>query len=317
METAAAQVWALEVQVEAMAARIVSLEEDARGPRGLQYTPRINAPEVYDGKSKALADQFVRQVEAAAEFERFRDNRQKILWAQSYLSGSAQDWSCIITTGDVDPEFSPRRFQWTAWLTDFKAAFCTCDPAQDALAHIGLLQQGFRSIMDYCTAFFGLRGKLGHADAESEYMKDRFWKGLNAAAMEALVNTDFVMAEKVWDILLRCESKLADIVAKRKGQWQGKASRGPVQPTTTTTTSGAPARMAPPPASQDPDAMDMDHASCTSTRKCFKCGKTGHFMVECLVWMAMLKAVVREAVWTGGSQGVEESQVEEPKQGFV
>lgn len=49
-----------------------------------------------------------------------------------------------------------------------------CDPAQDTLAHISQLQQGLKSITDYCTAFFELKGKLGHADAESKYIKDHF-----------------------------------------------------------------------------------------------------------------------------------------------
>ncbi|KAG6884248.1 hypothetical protein C0993_012812, partial [Termitomyces sp. T159_Od127] len=79
METAAVQVSALELQVKAMAACIVSLEEDAQGLRGLQYMLRINALKVYNGKSKALADQFIWQVEAVAEFERFRNDQQKIL----------------------------------------------------------------------------------------------------------------------------------------------------------------------------------------------------------------------------------------------
>ena len=94
------------------------------------------------------------------------------------------------------------RFDWGSWLADFKAAFCTREPEQEALTWLGQLQQGSRSIMDYCTAFFELKGKLGKADAESQYVKDRFWKGLNAAAMKALVNTDYETAEQARDILL-------------------------------------------------------------------------------------------------------------------
>ena len=35
------------------------------------HSLKINPPSIYDGKVKALADQFVQQVEAAAEFEWF------------------------------------------------------------------------------------------------------------------------------------------------------------------------------------------------------------------------------------------------------
>lgn len=163
-------------------------------------------------------------MEAAAEFEQFRNERQKVLWAQSYLSSSALAWSRVITTGADDPVLNPRRFLWAAWLNNFQAAFGLQDPAQDALNQIAMLQQGSKSITDYCMAFFELKGKLGPADANSEYIKDRFWKGLSTSAMEALVNTDFAMAENARDILLCKESKLADIAARKKGQWHGAGS---------------------------------------------------------------------------------------------
>lgn len=37
--------------------------------------------------------------------------------------------------------------------------------------------------------------------------------------MEALINSDFIMAEDARDILLHRESKLADIAAQWKRQW--------------------------------------------------------------------------------------------------
>ncbi|KAG6867066.1 hypothetical protein C0993_007108 [Termitomyces sp. T159_Od127] len=121
--------------------------------------------------------------------------------------------------GSDDPAWNLHRFQWDAWVVDFKASFCTHDQAQDALTWIGQLQQGSKSIMDYCTAFFKLKGRLGQADADSKYVKDCFWKGLTATSMEALVNMDFTTAEEARDILLRWESRLADIAAQQKGTW--------------------------------------------------------------------------------------------------
>ncbi|KAG6895379.1 hypothetical protein C0993_009648, partial [Termitomyces sp. T159_Od127] len=96
-------------------------------------------------------------------------------------------------------------FCWEAWLVDFKATFCMQDQAQDTLTRIGQLQQRSKSITNYCMAFFELKGKLGRADMEGEYIKDRFWKGMNMAAMEALVNTDYQTAEEARNILLHRE----------------------------------------------------------------------------------------------------------------
>ncbi|KAG6902034.1 hypothetical protein C0995_005244 [Termitomyces sp. Mi166 len=125
-------------------------------------------------KLKPLADQFVHQIKAAAHFKMFWDDQQKILWAQLYLSESAQDWYCVITTGIGNPKTNSRCFSWKAWLDDFRAGFCMWDPEQNTLTCIGELNQGSKSIMDYCIAYFELKGKLGLADANSEYIKNCF-----------------------------------------------------------------------------------------------------------------------------------------------
>ncbi|KAH0583099.1 hypothetical protein H2248_010985 [Termitomyces sp. 'cryptogamus'] len=304
----AAQFQAQDTKLAEVLARIAQLRRRRAWRRCLCLKRRWSIQRVYDGKSKQLADQFVRQVEAAAEFEIFRDDRQKILWAQSYLSGSAQQWSSVVTMGLDDPVRNPRRFQWDAWVADFKASFCTRDQAQDALTRIGQLQQGSKSITDYCTAFFELKGRLGQADADSEYVKDRFWKGLTATSMEALVNTDFTTAEEARDILLRRESRLADIAARRKGAWHP----GHAASSAGSNSAQAPqVHSAPPPPSADPNAMDVDRAKAsTSARKCFKCGKTGHLMAHCPSWEASIKAAVQAAVGGGGKE-------EAPRLGFV
>lgn len=47
---------------------------------------------------------------------------------------------------------------------------------------------------------------------------------MSAAAIKVLVNTDYKMAEKACDILLRQKSKLADIAAQKKGTWRHSLS---------------------------------------------------------------------------------------------
>ncbi|KAG6859679.1 hypothetical protein C0995_005786 [Termitomyces sp. Mi166 len=215
------------------------------------YGPKVNPPEVYNGKSKPLADQY--------------DEEQKIVWAQSYLSDSALNWFYVIMEGPGDSDSNLHCFQWEAWLGDFKALYCTWKLEQDMLAWLEQLQQSFKSITDYCATFFELKGKLREADAASEWVKDQFWKGLNAAAMKALMNMDYKTLEEVQNILLWWESKLADIAAKEKSGWHIgnsfalRASSAPsalslaVQPQVLT-------HSAPPPAPADPNAMDINRA---------------------------------------------------------
>lgn len=218
----------------------------------------------------------------------------------------------MITTGSDNPVVNLKRFQWQAWRDDFRAAFCMRDPAQNALACLEQLQQGSKSIMDYCTAFFKLKEKLSSADVVSEYVKNSFWKGLSLAAMEALVNTDYEMVEQARDILLQHESKLADITAKRKGNWGGGSSGAPYALTTATSAMQAVVRSAPPPASADPNTMDIDCAQILpNAHKCFKCGKPEHLM-------ALIRAAIMEALGTMSKAAEGKKRKEEgPVAGFV
>ena len=99
---------------------------------------------------------------------------QKIVGMQSYLTGSVQDWSCVITTGEEDCDQNPWCFQWSTWLADFRVVFCMQDLEQDTLTRIGQLQQGSKSITDCCMAFVELKGKLGKVNADSQYVRDCF-----------------------------------------------------------------------------------------------------------------------------------------------
>lgn len=77
-------------------------------------------------------------------------------------------------TGPDNMDINPCRLQWAMWLADFKAAFRMHNLAQDALNWIGVLQQGLKSITEYCMAFFKLKGKLSLANTNSNYMKNCF-----------------------------------------------------------------------------------------------------------------------------------------------
>ncbi|KAG6883231.1 hypothetical protein C0993_007276, partial [Termitomyces sp. T159_Od127] len=184
---------------------------------------------------------------------------------------------------------------WAAWLADFRAAFGLQDLAQDALNHIAVLQQGFKTIMEYCTTFFELKGRLSPMDATSDYMKDRFWKGLNVAAMEALVNSDFDTVEQACNILLHREHRLTDLVVQRKSGWQAAGANShrmaALTPSTPAATTMVHAVLPPPPANLN--AMDVDQAKMAlATRRCFKCKQIRHLMGACPQWAAAIEVAV-------------------------
>ncbi|KAH0583454.1 hypothetical protein H2248_009081 [Termitomyces sp. 'cryptogamus'] len=117
----------MQAQEEGLSTVLVHMAHLKQTVQQLEQVVQGQEHEVYNGKSKQLADQFAEQVEAAVEFKVFRSNRQKIVWAQLYLTGLAHQWLSVITMGSEDPGANPRHFEWVAWLTDFRAAFCTRD----------------------------------------------------------------------------------------------------------------------------------------------------------------------------------------------
>ena len=98
-------------RMDVLETRLAALE---RGDRGAWQRPSISPPEKYDGALRTLVDWFISQVEATAKFETFWDKKQKVLWAQLYLTGSALAWSQVITTGLDDPDLNLRCFEWGA-----------------------------------------------------------------------------------------------------------------------------------------------------------------------------------------------------------
>lgn len=301
---------------------------NARPVQTTVRAPKVNAPAVYDGKSKELADQFVQQVSNAAKFEVFSDDEQRILWAQSFLSHQALAWSSVITSNG-DAASNPRRYDWDLWLAAFKSAYCTRDAAADALQRLGALSQGTKSITEYCTRFEELRVKLEKGDQDGAWVRDRFWAGLSLLSKEALVNSDYKTVEEAQEILLKRETRLADLEATRRSQQpqrQGNNSsssalRPPVvAPRANPPTPAVhhPVVSAPPPATRDPNAMDVDGGRRGArVRKCYKCGQEGHLVADCPSWETALRAAVASVIAGNAAAAAQAGTSTQPPQGFA
>jgi len=252
--------------------------------------PKVNPPTVYDGKDTAKADLFLHQTTVAAKFENFSDDVQKILWAQSYLSGQAQLWSVVVTTS-LGAEYAAAHTTWTGWVEAFKQTFCSRNVAREALQQLNQLHQGSNSITHYTTQFRELVAKLPAAEQTGNFIDNRYWEGLSLASKQNLVGTDFVTAAQAQEILLRRESRLADIsaqVQRTKGATQFRASAGTSQLPNSQSASISATGAAPRPAQaqaslplppRDPNAMDVDGAR--PIRTCFRCGEAGHVHSQC------------------------------------
>lgn len=302
-----------QTEVAALRNELAALRNELaqRGPgTGTGRTPKVNPPVVYDGKSKELADQFLHQISSAAKFQTFADDEQKILWAESFLSSQAHTWSATITSHG-DPADNPRRYIWTDWVKGFTDAFCTRDPQTLAITRLGVLNQGTKTITAYCTEFRDLVTKLDKADQEGGWVRQRFWDGLNAMGKSSLVNTDYKTVEEAQDILLRREIRLGDVEAATRTHNQQSSAR-PVLPSpqVKTVSPRAPvpqastpyvrpvqhiAQSAPPPATKDPNAMDVD-GSRKRRLRCFNCGAEGHRIADCPDFLQSLKAAVLKDV---------------------
>lgn len=133
------------------------------------------------------------------------------------------------------------------------------------------------------------------------------------------MNTDYEMVEQARDILLCHESKLANIAAKRKGNWGEGSSSVPHSLATSLLALQVVVHPVPPPASADPNVMDINHAkTLSSIWKCFKCGKSGHLMADCPLLMVLIRAAIAEALGVmGKTAGEEKKKKKRPAAGFV
>ena len=297
--------------------------------------PKVSPPPKFDRKPpKDLADHFVHQISNAAKFETFLSDEQKIIWAESFLTGQALSWSATITAFGK-PADNPACYDWTVWLRSFRETFCTWDAAADALRKLAALSQGSKSITQYCTEFKELSVRLSAADQCGKFVKERFWAGLNVAAKQALVTSDFKTINEAQDLLLCRESRLADIesavqLSKPRGiqaQLGGAASGAKAsanfQKAGGGQTSSTPSAQASnPPASKDPNAMEVDAARRSNgyqRRSCFECGVVGHIALNCPKRVEQLKvAVVKALQEVKLSLGAEASPAAAaPEPGFV
>lgn len=292
---------------ERLEAENVVLRERLNGSlagRAVPRGPKVHAPEVYDGKDRDKADQYLRQIVRAARFETFVDDAQRILWAESYLTGQAHTWSSVIT-GDAST-VNPLRDDWNAWSRAFSDTFCTREPAREAYVKLSSLHQGSKTITAYTTEFRELVSRLPPSEQTGFFINGRYWDGLNPVAKQALVNTDYTTAAEAQDILLRRESRLADIAAQQKstsghsssafGRSSAPTHVARAQPAAgaTPTPPPRPAQFSAPAPSRDPNAMEVDAAK--SRRTCYKCGKTGHLKFECPDLYSAHYSAIRAAV---------------------
>ena len=152
--------------------------------------------------------------------------------------------------------------------------------------------------------------KLDKADQEGGWVRQRFWDGLNAMAKSSLVNTDYKTVEEAQDILLQREMRLGDIEAAMRTHNQQSSSRTVLPSQVKTISPHAPipqtstpqvrpvqptVQSAPPPATKDPNAMDVDGSRKRGLR-CFNCRVKGHRIADCPAFLQSLKAAVLKDV---------------------
>src|SRR5690349_4080336 len=188
--------------------------------------PKVHDPKPFDGTRSKLRP-FISQCEIYIRMNplSFGQEEQKVLWACSYLEGTAYDWITTKLKDYLDNDHDDREDDTNTifddheeFVTQLTRMFGNIDEERRAERAIQTLRQN-KSVTAYAGEFQLLAGKI---DWDDKALTAQFYRGLKDE-----VKDDIVRGERPEELLpminkaINIDSRLYERRLERKGQYSG------------------------------------------------------------------------------------------------
>lgn len=205
----------------------------------------------------------------------YEDDEAKIIFVLSYMTeGTATAWKAsVLEKAYTEDEHEEEKGfgTWKDFVKDFKAAFFTLNPTDDAIATMKTLKQT-GTADDYIAAFRPLA--ISSRISQVEVLADYFLTGLNNGLVRSIMSAS-TMPKEI--------EEYYTLAARLDLQWR----KGQAIIKGTTTTSKKPATTTQSSNSNNGRRINLtklteaERAQYLKEGRCFRCRQTGHMAKEC------------------------------------
>ena len=171
-------------------------------PSSVGREPKVNPPDQFFGEKEKM-ETFLAQLQLSFQLQSscFPDDKTKILFAVSYMKGTAFNWALPYIQADHTLLTNYEEF-----LSNFRATFGDINRPRQAARELLDLKQGHRPVVAYITDFQRLSIELDWSN--SLPLLDMFDKGLNKDIKQALCNFERpTLLEDYYNLVARIDNR--------------------------------------------------------------------------------------------------------------
>lgn len=236
------------------------------------HGPKIASPDKFEGKRGVKAEIFISQVSlyVMTNHRMFLDERSKVAFAISYLSGEASIWATPLVNKLLEPD-SDSTITYADFITAFKSAYYDPHRVTKAENELRALRQT-RSVVEYSTKFNQLASIISW---DQQTLLSHFRGHLKPEISVHMIRDEFKTLAEAVTIATNIDNALHPTK---------ESAFGTASSSTPTSTANVASII-------DPDAMDCsamrfniptkEYQRRKDNNLCFYCGKANHSVSRC------------------------------------